>query len=73
MPKLLNQFNHRESKFNSELHIRNRKKNSSSKMNNHTLAISQGLRMQNFARLRIFATCDTVHAAFDFFTFFVTF
>ena len=73
MTKLLNQLNHGESKFNSELHIINRKKNSSSIMNHHTLAISQGLRIfatrQNFARLRIFATYDTVHAVFAFLTF----
>ena len=73
MPKLLNQLNHGESKFNSELQIRNRKKNNSSRMNHNTLAISQGLRifatLQNFARLQIFASCDTVHAAFAFLTF----
>ena len=42
-------------------------------MNHHTLAISQGLRifatLQNFARLQIFATCDTIHATFAFLTF----
>ena len=73
MPKLLNQLNHGESKFNSELQIRNRKKNNSSRLNHNTLAISQGLRifatLQNFARLQIFASCDTVHAAFAFLTF----
>ena len=67
MPKLLNQLNHGESKFNSELQIKNRKKNNSNRMNHHTLAILQGLR--NFTTLRIFATCDTVHATFAFLTF----
>ena len=73
MPTLWNQLNHGGSKFNSKLQIRNKKKNSSSRMNHNTLAILQGLRifatLQNFAGLRIFATCDTVHAAFAFLTF----
>ena len=61
MPKISNQLNHGESKFNSEHQIKNMKKNNNSIMNNHTLEIPQGL--------RIFVTCDTVHAAFAFLTF----
>ena len=53
MPKFFNQLNHGESKFNSELHIRNWKKSGMESKHLGNFAILQPL--QNFAGLGNFA------------------
>ena len=72
MPMFLNQLNHGESKFNSKLQIKNRKKNNTSRMKQSSWNFCKGYEISQ--PLRNFAgTVPTVFCLFDFFVIFFIF